>query len=116
MLLLFSGAQTPAGRTGTLAATLGAVTLAAVGAVTVSGALSQTLGPVTIDAQGVVGVPPVQGTLSVTLAALTDNAAGSVLVQGTLARTLGAVTTIASQTANPDIVVRLSKSQFVVRP
>ena len=83
--------QAPAGVTGTLAATLGAVTSAAAGAIAIVGAASATLGAATSSAAGVV---PVAGALSRTLGAVTTTAAGIVAVAGSASPSLGAISLV----------------------
>lgn len=89
--LSFNYTQAPAGVAGTLAATLGAVTSAAAGAVAIVGAASATLGAATSSAAGVV---PVAGALSQTLGAVTTTAAGIVAVAGSASPSLGAISLV----------------------
>lgn len=77
------------GATGTLSATLGALTSAATGTVQVRGASTQTLGALTSASSGTVAVV---GSSSNTLGALTSTSAGTVAVVGTASNTLGALT------------------------
>jgi hypothetical protein len=77
---------------GTLAVTLGAVTLAATGTVAnqvFTGTLNATLGDVTLAATGKAFA---KGTLAATLGDVTLAATGKALASGTLNATLGAVT------------------------
>ncbi len=87
----FFGA-TPPGLTGTLEATLDALTIEAAGTVGsggITGELTATLGEVTVVAAGAVTI---SGALTATLDALTSSGAGTVAVAGTLNATLGALT------------------------
>ena len=77
---------------GTLTTTLGALTLSATGTVDVQGTASITLGDVTLAGAGTVASAGPQGTLDVTLDALTLAGTGTVEVKGTASITLGALT------------------------
>lgn len=81
--------SSPAGISGTLSATLGALTASASGAVAVQGSLSATLGTMTASASGAVAV---KGTTSTTLGALALAAAGAVAIKGSTSQTLGGLT------------------------
>lgn len=108
---LIAPAAVDTGITGTLAVTLGAVTVAASGEIKTEGTLSRTLGDVTAAASGELKiqgalsqtladatlagaglVKHIHGGLSTTLANTTLAAAGEVEVEGALAQTLAAVT------------------------
>lgn len=73
------------GRTGTLTATLAALTSSAAGTVDIAGTLSKTLGVLTSSAAGTVDLT---GQLSKTLDSLTSSATGALDIQGTLTKTL----------------------------
>jgi hypothetical protein len=109
-IFIGSAAATPAGITGSLNATLGAVGLSGTGTTAVSGTasialaaltaagngstsdsgvLASTLGAATLNATGTVSAA---GTLTATLAPLALSAAGTAATGGTLSRTLGAIT------------------------
>lgn len=81
--------ETPANPTGTLAATLGGVTMAASGAVQNTGTISSTLAGATMAATGVVGINAT-GTIASTLAGVTMMASGQsdtpIVVSGSVAR------------------------------
>ena len=85
------------GRTGSLSATLGALTSSATGTVLISGTASKTLGTLTSSATGTVAL---NGTLSKTLGALTLASEGSApgAITGELTKTLGALTSSATGT------------------
>ena len=76
---------------GTSAVTLGAASLLAAGKVPAQGTLAVTLDMVVAAGGGTVGSLPATGSLSVTLAPLTLVGAGKVLAQVTLGQTLGAL-------------------------
>ena len=78
-----------AGGTGTLAVTLGALTLAGTGALSITGITSATLGALTSAATGALAI---QGTLSQTLGTLTSASTGALAITGSLSGTLGALT------------------------
>lgn len=85
--------SSPAGISGTLSATLGALTASASGAVAVQGSLSATLGTMAASASGAVAV---KGTTNVTLEEMHHTLAGAVAVKGTTSATLGALTLAAA--------------------
>ncbi len=65
-------------------ATLGALTVVAVGITPIAGALDTTLGALTVDAAGTaVALDPISGALAKTLGALTVDATSSVFILGT---------------------------------
>lgn len=78
---------------GAAAVTLAALTTAATGTVALAGAASPTLAAVTTSAAGTVALT---GAASVTLGAVTLSAAGAVALVGTTSSTLGAVTSSAA--------------------
>lgn len=82
--------------TGTLSATLGAVTSSSAGAVAIVGSLSATLGALSLSAAGSLESTAIEGALSATLGAVTLSSAGAVAVDGALSATLGAVTSSAA--------------------
>lgn len=79
--------------TGTLSATLDAITLSSSGAVAIAGTASATLGEVTLSAAGALSIA---GTASASLGDVTLSAAGALALAGTLSATLGAVTLTAT--------------------
>jgi hypothetical protein len=87
--------------TGSLAKTLGAITSSTSGTVTINGSLAKTLGAVTLSAAGSVDI---DGTLAKTLAALAISAAGEVGEESTatLSQTLAALMLSASGTVDID--------------
>jgi hypothetical protein len=84
------------GRTGSLAATLAAVTLSAAGQVIVKGALGLSLADVVAAGAG---LAQTLGSLVQTLAAVTLASAGGSAIHGTLARTLAAMRSSSTATA-----------------
>lgn len=78
----------PSGITGTVSATLGAVSLSAAGETVVSGSTSSTLGAVTLAAAGQTDIA---GASSSTLGAVTLSASAAAAIDGALSSTLGAV-------------------------
>lgn len=79
--------------TGTLAATLDAVTLAASGALPIAGTAAPTLGALQSAGTGALSLA---GTASATLGALTSSAAGTLALAGSLSATLADVTVSAA--------------------
>lgn len=84
---------------GTLAATLGAVTVSSAGTARANGTLAATLGEVSVSSTGTVAAAGAIGDLAVTLGAVTVSSAGTARANGTLAVTLGAVTVSSAGTA-----------------
>lgn len=79
--------------TGSLSATLAAVTLSSSGSVSVSGSLSKTLNALTLAASGSLSV---SGGLSTTLAPVGLSSAGSVSIGGVLSQALAPVTLVSA--------------------
>jgi len=80
---------------GSLASTLGALTVAGTGTVAISGSLAITLDALTVTATGTAAI---SGSLASTLDALTVTATGAVAIAGSLAATLDALTCTATGT------------------
>lgn len=76
------------GASGSLAQTLGALTLASAGSAPAAGTLAQTLGALTLSSSG---SAPASGTLAQTLGALALASTGSAPASGALTQTLGAL-------------------------
>lgn len=113
------------GISGTLTATLGALTSSATGTVAIKGTLTKTLGTLTTSATGAVAVKADlaktlgaltlvaeasitsgrTGTLTQTLGSLTSSATGTVALTGTLGSTLGALTLAATATNDSPVIV-----------
>lgn len=85
------------GVSGTLTATLGALTLSSAGTVDVQGTLSKTLGAATLSSTGTVDVV---GSTSQTLGNLTSSSTATVAVVGESNPTLGSLTASASATVD----------------
>lgn len=76
-------------RTGSLSATIGAVTLSSAGSVSLNGDLSKAIGAVTLSATGSLSL---NADLSKAIGAITPSGAGSVSLNGDLSKSIGAVT------------------------
>ena len=89
----FVAPSAASGVTGTLASTLGNVTLASAGTLALSGSAAITLGNVTTTATGSVSI---HGAAAITLGAVTSSATGSLALSGAAAISLGDVTAAAT--------------------
>ncbi len=81
---------------GSLTATIPAVTSSATGAVAIAGAMSATIDPVTASASGTIGGGTGSGSLTATIEPVTSAATGALMIAGAATPTIAAVTSTAA--------------------